>query len=349
MSHDEGYRAHYDDFFGAESVEASGSGSGSGDGRRIGVIMGNCQAESLRVALGDEDVRFLRVPPVHELEADDMPYLARILARTDVFVTQPIRDDYRGLPLGSEQMRALLPAGAKTTTVPVIRFAGLYPFQAIIRPPSDTSLVPPVVPYHDLRLVAEAARRAGLVDPSAVRGEDGSSRGVTEGDSGGSNGDGSSKSGGAHIDRGSVTASQIHAIADESIRQLRSREKAHDTVVVSDLFLKPDFSLMRTINHPGNAVWTALAERVRARLGLAGVSVMLTRELLNNLHAPRDQAVIDAWGLDAEARPTWTVGGLNIDPVELREAHLAWYVEHPDAVTSGLARHALALSTLGLL
>jgi hypothetical protein len=165
MSHDEGYRAHYDDFFGAESVETSGSGSA--DGRPIGVIMGNCQAESLRVALGDEDVRFLRVPPVHELEADDMPLLARILARTDVFITQPIRDDYRGLPLGSEQMRALLPAGAKTTTVPVIRFAGLYPFQAIIRPPSDTSLVPPVVPYHDLRLVAEAARRAGLVALSA--------------------------------------------------------------------------------------------------------------------------------------------------------------------------------------
>jgi len=315
MSHDEGYRAHYDDFFGAESVETSGSGSGSADGRPIGVIMGNCQAESLRVALGDEDVRFLRVPPVHELEADDMPLLARILARTDVFITQPIRDDYRGLPLGSEQMRALLPAGAKTTTVPVIRFAGLYPFQAIIRPPSDTSLVPPIVPYHDLRLVAEAARRAGLVALSA----------------------------------GSVTAPQIHAIADESIRQLRSREKAHDTVVVSDLFLRPDFSLMRTINHPGNTVWTALAERVRARLGLADVSVTLTRELLNSVHAPRDQAVIDAWGLDAEARPTWTVGGLDIDPVELREAHLAWYVEHPDAVTSGLTRHAPALSTLGLL
>ena len=328
MSHDEGYRAHYDDFFGAESVEASGSGSGSGDARRIGVIMGNCQAESLRVALGDEDVRFLRVPPVHELEADDMPLLARILARTDVFVTQPIRDDYRGLPLGSEQMRALLPAGAKTTTVPVIRFAGLYPFQAIIRPPSDTSLVPPVVPYHDLRLVAEAARRAGLVD--AAMGA-------------------SSMSGGANIDRGSVTESQIHAIADESIRQLRSREKAHDTVVVSDLFLRPDFSLMRTINHPGNAVWTALAERVRARLGLANASVALTRELLNNIHAPRDQAVIDAWGLDAEARPTWTVGGLDIDPGELREAHLAWYAEHPDAVTAGLTRHATALATLGLL
>jgi hypothetical protein len=333
MSHDEGYRTHYDDFFGAESVEASGSGPGSGDGRPIGVIMGNCQAESLRVALGDEDVRFLRVPPVHELEADDMPVLARILARTDVFVTQPIRDDYRGLPLGSEQMRALLPAGAKTTTVPVIRFAGLYPFQAIIRPPSDTSLVPPVVPYHDLRLVAEAARRAGLVDPSAVTVEDRSGHGVTTGDRGG----------------GSVTASQIRAIADESIRQLRSREKAHDTVVVSDLFLQPDFSFMRTINHPGNAVWTALAARVREGLGLADARVALTRELLNNIHAPRDQAVIDAWGLDAEARPTWTVAGLDIDPVELREAHLAWYVDHPDAVTAGLTRHAPALATLGLL
>lgn len=331
MSHDEGYRTHYSDFFGAES-------HGSGDGRRIGVIMGNCQAESLRVALGDEDVRFLRVPPVHELEADDIPLLARILARTDVFVTQPIRDDYRGLPLGSEQMRALLPETARTTTVPVIRFAGLYPFQAIIRPPSDTSLVPPLVPYHDLRLVAEAARLAGLVGASAGAADDGSDRGGTRV---GVAGDGS--------DHGDVTASQIHAIAEESIRQLRAREQAHDTVVVSDLFLRPDFSLMRTINHPGNAVWTALAERVRACVGLANASVALTRELLNNIHAPRDQAVIDAWGLDVEARATWTVDGREIDPSALREAHLAWYAEHPDAVTSGLARHAPALATLGLL
>jgi hypothetical protein len=338
MSHDEGYRTHYGDFFGDFFGDASAGAAGTGNGRPIGVIMGNCQAESLRVALGDEDVRFLRVPPVHELEADDMPLLARILARIDVFVMQPIRDDYRGLPLGSEQMRALLPAAARVTTVPVIRFAGLYPFQAIIRPPSDTSLVPPLVPYHDLRLVAEAARRAGLADPSAGSVEGDRSHGVTTGDSGGVNND-----------RRSVTASQIRAIADESIRQLRSREKAHDTVVVSDLFLQPDFSLMRTINHPGNTVWTALAERVRARLGLADVSVPLTRELLNNIHAPRDQAVIDAWGLDAEARPTWTVDGLDIDPVPLREAHLAWYVEHPDAVTSGLTRHAPALTALGLL
>jgi hypothetical protein len=32
----------------------------------------------------------------------------------------------------------------------------------------------------------------------------------------------------------------------------------------------------------------------------------------------------------------------------VRERHLAWYAEHPDAVTAGLERHAALLPLLGL-
>ena len=48
----------------------------------------------------------------------------------DIVVTQPIRDDYRDLPLGTRQIAAV--TDARMLTVPPVRFAGLHPFQSAI-------------------------------------------------------------------------------------------------------------------------------------------------------------------------------------------------------------------------
>ncbi|PPG29066.1 WcbI family polysaccharide biosynthesis putative acetyltransferase [Pseudoclavibacter sp. RFBB5] len=302
MTHATARLAHYADFF------ASGSDpSPAGDDRPIGLTIGNCQAESLRLALGD-DVRFVRTPPVHELEPADLPHLESWLARASFLVAQPVRDDYRGLPVGTKQLSTRLRAGARTALFPVIRFAGLYPFQAIVRPPSDTSLVPPLVPYHDLRILAETAGLDALPQ--------------------------------------SPSRDAIRAVGAESIAQLRAREDRHGTVRVSELFARPSFAQARTINHPGNPIWLATAERIRERLDLPERELTLDREILNSIHAPREQAVIDAWGLDAEATESWTRDGEPIDSERIRAAHLEWYAEHPDAVAAGFARHGATIETL---
>lgn len=300
MDVDGGRRRHYGRFYGLED-EAPGTG------RRTGLVIGNCQAESLRLALGEE-LDLVRTPPVHELVASDVPHLHRWLARSQVLITQPVRDDYHALPLGSRQLAAALPAGARVVRVPVIRFAGLYPAHAIVRPPSDPSLTPPLVAYHDLRVLAEAA---GLTVGSAI----------------------------------SVDA--VRAIARESIGQLQRREQAHETVTVSDLFARPRFEQMRTLNHPGNAVWSVLAERVGDAVGLTAPVPPLTRELLTSVHAPREAAVVRAWGLPDEPTADWVVEGEVVTAERVREEHLAWYAAHPDAVTVGLERHAAALTLLG--
>ena len=270
------------------------------------MVHGNCQAESLRLALEGPDLATVRMPPVHELEAEDLPHLERILSRVSLLVSQPVRDGYRDLPLGSQELTARLRAGARTVRVPAIRFAGLYPAQAIIRPPSDRSAVPPLIPYHDLRTLA----RAGGIDASMA-----------------------------------LTPAKVRAVAAISLSELRRREQDYDTVVVSDLFDSPSFSQMRTLNHPGNPIWESLARRLRERLGL-GEGVALARPLLDAIHAPREPAVIDAFGLEAAAQPAWSSAGLLIDPAEVRAVHLAWYREHPDAVSEGLRRHAPTLAIL---
>lgn len=299
MSHDAARRQHYSRFYRSQEQPD--------DGRRMGVVVGNCQAESLRLALGDE-LDLVRLPPVHELVAEDMPHLSRWLARSEVLITQPVHQDYHGLPLGSAQLAAALPAGAVVCRVPVVRFAGLYPFHAIVRPPSDLSLVPPVVAYHDLRLLAEAA---GSRVPT------------------------------------SISPATVRAVAAESIDQLRRREQAHGTVAISDVFARPSFALMRTLNHPGNPVVEALAERVGEAVGLTAAPPALDRELLTSVHAPRERAVVETWGLDDEPSDHWVVDGVAVSTEDVRAAHLAWYAQHPDAVTAGLQRHAAVLALLG--
>jgi hypothetical protein len=274
----------------------------------VALVVGNCQAESLRIMLDGGGLRTVRLPAVHEIVTADLPYLDRWLARTTVLISQPIRADYRGLPLGTAQLSARLGAGARTLRVPVIRFAGLYPAHAIVRPPSDPSLVPPVVEYHDLRVLAEAA---GLPHSKPL------------------------------------DTTTVRAIAEYSLTHLRTREAAHATVVVSDLFAEPSFALMRTLNHPGNPVFSALAARVRAALDLPEHAVDPGRPLLDSVHAPREAAVIEAWGLDEPERPHWVVGGETVEAGAVRQAHLAWYAAHPDAVQAGLVRHAESLRILG--
>ncbi|MBD8539748.1 WcbI family polysaccharide biosynthesis putative acetyltransferase [Frigoribacterium sp. CFBP 8751] len=298
----DGRTRHYGDFYGLSEPEGDGA---------IALVVGNCQAESLRIFLDGAGLTAVRMPPVHELTAADLPQLERWLGRAGLLVSQPVRDDYHDLPLGTAQLAAMLPREARVVRVPVVRFAGLYPAHVIVRPPSDVSLVPPVVEYHDVRLIAEAAGRplpADALRPAVVR-----------------------------------------SVAELSLAELRRREVAHDTVVASDLFEvgagtegagTPRFDQMRTLNHPGNPVWTALASRVRDRLGLPEHVVDPGRPVLSSVHAPREQAVIDAWGLDAEPTDHWVVGGERVGADEVRRAHLAWYAEHPDAVEAALARHA---------
>ncbi len=308
-----GRTLHYGVFYGVTEVASD---------RPILLVHGNCQAESLRIMLSGTEVETVRIPPVHELTASDVPHLDRLLGRASYLVSQPVRADYHSLPLGTHQLVDRLSSTARTALIPVVRFAGLYPFHAIVRPPTDPSLSPPLVAYHDLRTLAEAGQR--------LRGETVTARP------------------GRRTGRMDLTSQQVRAIAQASLRELATREKHHGTVRASDLFESPDFDTMRTLNHPGNHIFAAIADLVRSALGLRQEAAVPRPPLLNSVHAPRSEAVIRAYGLDAEPRSHWIVDGGELPEDEVREAHLQWYGTHPDAVTAGLARHASALTTLGL-
>ena len=271
-------RAHYAVFFGDVPPPAG-----------YGVVVGNCQAESLRLVISSDALPAVRVPAVHELTTADAERLHRLLAGAAFFVAQPIRDDYRGMPLGTAQLRRSLPAAARTVTVPAVRFAGLHPFQAVLRLP-DFPEDPPLVAYHDVRTVARAA---GLAVPA------------------------------------SLPPAAVRAIAEASRAELRRREGLGLDVAASDLLEPVVEDLARTVNHPGNALFLPLGARIVAALGAPGRAVDPGRPILASVRAPLEDWVVDAWRLDTAPRPDWTVGGETVPADVVREAHLAYYAERP--------------------
>ena len=139
----------------------------------------------------------------------------------------------------------------------MIRWAGLHPFQAIVRDPRDPSRDPPVVPYHDLRTLASARADADLFDAEARR-------------------------------------EACRAVGDASSAELRRRENRDCDVGISDVFDQPESGDMFTINHPGNRVLVELARRLQQALGRPADAADPGRDLLGEVSAPMPTAAAAA-------------------------------------------------------
>ena len=297
-------------------------------------VIGNCQAESLRkLLMSTGHFESHRIPPVHELTTADMPWFGELLKRSDVVVAQPIRDDYRGLPVGTAQAFATAPPHAQQVVVPVLRFDGLMPYQAIIRDPDDSSLNPPVVPYHDLRILVAAAASSG--ESVAAGASNVLGRAVTPADL-----------------RRNVTPVALRRAAAMSVQQIRNREKRHNTVVISN-FLETN-PVWHTVNHPNNETLCVLARGVLRALGLPTESITAPDyEMLGELDAPIQPESVDALGVDPTAvagRESWkTRNGGVLDEEQIVREQLEFYRQRPRLVAHGLQRHADRIENLGLL
>ena len=289
---DRGRRLHYGHFYAEIPLP-------SDDTRPLLLIHGNCQAEALRVLLGHpaSPVRTVRMPPVHELAEDDLPYLYRLLGQTQLLVSQPVRSGYRGLPIGTGDLLPRVRAKREPVIVPVMRWPALQPAQVIVRTTVEEPV--PVVPYHDIRTMARAA---GTGVPT-------------------------------------VNAAGVRAVRELGIDQLRERQARHGTLPVDDLFVAAGRDACQVLNHPGNPVLRGVAQRMVEALGESWEVPEPGRVLLDEVHAPLEQVVIDALDLTGTATTFWRVNGREIENEDVQAAQLAWYERHPGSAQAGLARH----------
>lgn len=279
-------------------------------GRPLLMVHGNCQAEALRVALDTAGVvDSVRVPPVHELVEDDLPHLHRLLGQLDVLVAQAVSDDYHGMPLGTDQVAQQLPDQGRVVRAPNYFSTALYPEQVLVRKGDPDVVDPPLVPYHDVRRIGRAA---GWTGPDVV------------------------------------PAEAIRRGERDSLAELERREREQDSLVISDLVRGAGGEAGWTVDHPGNPVLVGLAERVLDHLGLAGDQVHDPgRVLLSSVVSPLRPEVIEALGLEAEARPGWTVDGEEVSDDEIGAAHEEFYAAHPRVVDVGVEKKAATLEALG--
>ncbi|MBY4128420.1 hypothetical protein HQO83_08470 [Rhodococcus fascians] len=312
----DGRTRHYGEFYGV-AERPDGRDAAAHDDRPLLLVWGNCQAEALRILLDSDPampLRTVRVPPVHELEAPDLPYVDRLVRQASVLLTQPVRAGYRSLPLGVPDLTEALPHDATVVRWPVLRYAGLHPFQVIVRHPSEPAAVPSLVPYHDLRTILAADSGLGENDD---------------------------------WDR-SVSDDGLRRAAEASLVELRRRESRDTDIAAADLFVEAGRAATHTINHATNVVLTALAQRILDELSTGCTAADPGRELLGGVRAPVEQRVLDALGLAGDPRTEWSVDGTPHSPDSVHRAHLRWYAAHPHFVGAALERHAELIRILEL-
>jgi hypothetical protein len=309
---DPGRTRHYGEFYGHPDIDRPGS-------QPLWLVIGNCQAEALRQILDtvcDRPFRTVRVPPVHELTTDDLPHLARLLRQAAVLLSQPIRTDYRGLPLGTGQLAAAAGPTATVLRWPVIRYAGLYPFQVIVRRPADRSVVPPPVPYHDLRTISAALQGRTAKDPWDVE----------------------------------VEPARFRTVAQMSRSTLAERERRDTDVGISDMLPSAGCDAAHAINHPGNTVLAALANRILGALGVPKHVSPADKPLLGSVYVPLEQRVLAALHLDGpgRARTHWWYDGRQLDSDWVHRVQMHWYQGNADFLQLAVERHRSTMDALGL-
>ena len=133
------------------------------------VVHGNCQAESIRLLLQDADDApcvSVRVPAVHELTPDEVPFLQRLLDRAAVVLTQPVTAGYHDLPLGASEVQEAAPGGPPRSLAryPVCGSASVA---GRVQPRGRGR--PTVVPYHDVRTMTLALGEPSHGGPEGFR------------------------------------------------------------------------------------------------------------------------------------------------------------------------------------
>ena len=277
------------------------------------VVWGNCQAPALANILSQsqglrQDFSVFKVPAVHEVSARQVPTLMRVIRNTDVLITQPVRSNYRSLPIGTSDIRTALAPTARVLTFPSIYFRGFHPYLCYVHAKGPLGTPAPTIGgYHDLRFIAEAVTN--------IR---------TEADS-----------------------CALKAAYDESLQTMQVREKALD-IKVSDHVKDLGVHSFWTVNHPSNALLLRVATAVHEQLGVEPIESLAADELLGELKAPLLPEVGAAVEESARTSDTWFVGHRQVSDSELRRSHLDFYSDRARLLSAAWDEHGDELRRLGL-
>ena len=305
---------------------ALGARQPTGRDRPLAVVYGNCTAEPLRGLLADslafsEAYRTEPIPAAQEIASHDtVARLRQTMAEAKLVIFQPVRNDYRGMPVGSDQITSAAPPDARRLTFPALFYDGIFPYQAYVRATDHSrEEIPHLAGYHDLRFVFCAAQ--GWSTDQArewLR----AFRGAPDG---------------------------LRAWAWHAQQRLATYESGLDIRVTDRLFsAEMHHRSFFTVDHPTNGSLGELAARIHAALGLPYDAAPPAHPLVGRYQAPLDADVIAALDLPTSPGTGWMIMD-RVHPCEqLLAEHLEHYARHPESVTAAVEEHDERMRVLGL-
>lgn len=282
------------------------------------VAIGNCQISAVSVLLKHsttfrDSYRVAALPGVHEIPAADVPLLHSLVGRASVLLTQQVRENYRGLEVGTATLSNLLDSDARHLLMSTVYFRGDHPTTVYVHRADGAAVRAPLTAeYHDLRVIAAAA--ASEDDTAALR----------------------------HFEHEVIEPEVLRRVRDESEDELRRRDEKVDIASADLLRELAGRPCVWTPNHPTNAVVQYLASRIAAALGLADLTHTTRPELLGEIRIPALE------GPSSSRRREWMIHGSPVDESEIFRQHLAFYRSQPDVLSLALSEHASSLKLMGL-
>lgn len=282
--------------------------------RERAVVVGNCQARALGLALEASDsftARFdlISFPAVHEISEAMVPELHRAVASASVVVPQLVDESYRnGIGLDTKTL-ASLAVNARVISWPNIYWGGYFPELCYLRDATGRQLLDGPAHYHDRTVLAAFSEGLGAAEVCRML---------------------------ADPERSSHAVSWVA----NATAELQRREAGCDIHVAS--FIASNYTkklLFFTMNHPSNRMLGFVAAQVLERLGIQndldlhriGRRRKLRRynEILGHtffpLHANHARALMLELDQLIAGRARYRIDGRILEPVDAIRAFFNYY------------------------
>lgn len=283
------------------------------DRRQKCLIYGNCQTMALMNVLRswpafNDCYQILSIPPVFEIKQTDLNRLLEIIAAVDLFIYQPVSDQYRSIPqLSTNFLTSQLKQDCFTISFPSLYFAAYSPEIIYLRQENGTFHEGPAGDYHNLFVVKSYLSSKSVKETVSL------------------------------LTSNSLFSPEIsQQIAKSSLDELRKRE---ETIVrVSDFIQEHYISrrLFHTMNHPSITILRFVALKVMEQLKLSNHPephwIFSGAELLNNSFFAIHPSLYQNLSLTFENPPHCTLMGQTMELHEMVECFFQFYDQNPQVI-----------------
>ena len=284
------------------------------------LIYGNCQTRYLKKLLVKQP-EFTDIydniseKKVHLISAAEIPDLEQEIAEVDLFIHQPVSDNYRGFSeLGTNYLKSKLKPECRVISFPVAYFTGYMPEIIYIKDSDINQEDTCISPYHDFNIL-EAFYQGKTATETAKL--------ITDPDF--------------------YSSQYIKSNLDHTLAELARREKYTDLAL--SWFIKKYYQktkLFNTFNHPNQVIFNYLTHNILKLLNLSYIeneSLLFDCQEINYNYYPIYPAIAKILDLDFEIDDHYKIENQSFSTLEMIAQFYLFYDRNPQIVESCIKKN----------